>query len=392
MRRDHQGGWRVGVTGLTAGLAFAFLLTPVYGESPPPHDADGLQQTIRSLQDRIERLEADQSSREVEQEHEELRPRFGLNLGVFGDVNVSSTPRGQQRPAFGLGEIGLYSTARSGDRLTFLFEAAIEVDEDPTEFDVERYWVGYTFSDRLVVRAGRVHTAIGYWNRTYHHARYFFPTIDRPFVLAYHDGVLPTHLVGVEFAGTLRRGPTSLQYELEIGNGPEIDPVNQALKVTTDVQDRERSKQVALRIVGRHAALPGLTVGLSGTTYAFAVPSLRELVIGMEVARSGTRVEWIAEVWRLANPSAVAWAGYLQGVWKLWDATMPFARVEWLETDAADPYLVALNAAVDRHQLIVGIRHDVEPLRSVVKAQYRRDSRADDHIRHIAELQWAFGF
>ena len=31
-----------------------FLLAPVYGESPPPHDADGLRQTIRSLQDRIE--------------------------------------------------------------------------------------------------------------------------------------------------------------------------------------------------------------------------------------------------------------------------------------------------------------------------------------------------
>lgn len=379
------------VTGFTAGFAFAFLLTPVYGESPPPHDAEGLRQTIRSLQDRIERLEAVQSLRDVEQEHEELRPRFGLNLGVFGDLNASSTPRGQQRPAFGLGEVGLYSTARSGDRLTFLFEAAIEVDEDPTEFDLERYWVGYAFSDRLVVRAGRVHTAIGHWNRTYHHARYFFPTIDRPFVLAY-DWVLPTHLVGVEFAGTLRRGPTSLQYELEIGNGPEIDTVNRALKVTGDVQDRARSKQAALRIVGRHAALPGLTVGLSGTTYAFDVPSLRESVIGMEVARSGARVEWIAEGWRLANPSAVAWAGYLQGAWKLREATAPFARFEWLETDAADPYLGALNAAVDRHQLIAGVRHDVDPLHSVVKAQYRRDSRADDHIRHMAELQWAFGF
>ena len=94
MRRDHQGGWRVGVTGLTAGFAFAFLLAPVYGESPPAPDADDLQQTIRRLQNRIERLESAQSLRDVEQEHEELRPRFGLNLGVFGDVNASSTPRG----------------------------------------------------------------------------------------------------------------------------------------------------------------------------------------------------------------------------------------------------------------------------------------------------------
>lgn len=381
----------MGVTGFTAGLALVLLFTPVYGESPPTHDAEDFQQTIRRLQDRIERLEAARSLREVEQEHEELRPRFGFNLGVFGDVNASSTPRGQQRPAFGLGEIGLYSTARSGDRLTFLFEAAVEVDEDPTKFEVERYWVGYTFSDRLVVRAGRVHTSIGYWNRTYHHARYFFPTVDRPFMLAY-ERVLPTHIVGVEFTGTLRRGATSLQYELEVGNGPEIDTVNQVLKVTDGVQDRERSKQAALRIVGRHAALPGLTVGLSGTTYAFDVPSLRESVIGVDVAQMRSRVEWIAEGWRLINRSAGAWAGYLQGAWKFRDATMPFARVEWLAADAADPYLGALNAAVDRHQLIAGIRHDVDPLHSVLKAQYRRDSRADDHIRHIAELQWSFGF
>jgi hypothetical protein len=87
MRRDHQGGWRVGVTGLTAGRVLVFFLSPVYGESPPPHDVDGLRQTMRSLQDCIE------------------------------------------RPAFGLA----------------------------------------------------------------------------------YDRVLPTHLVGVEFAGTLRRGPTSLQ-------------------------------------------------------------------------------------------------------------------------------------------------------------------------------------
>src|SRR3990172_11628098 len=80
MRRDHRDGWRVGLTSLTAGLALVFLLSPVYGESPPPHDADGLRQTICNLQDRIERLEADQSLREVEQEHEELRPRSGDRL------------------------------------------------------------------------------------------------------------------------------------------------------------------------------------------------------------------------------------------------------------------------------------------------------------------------
>jgi hypothetical protein len=70
----------------------------------------------------------------------------------------------------------------------------------------------------------------------------------------------------------------------------------------------------------------------------------------------------------------------------------PFARIERLAVDETDPYLMAMNAAVDHHQVIAGIRVEVETLHSALKVQYRRDARADDRLRHCAEVQWAFGF
>jgi hypothetical protein len=375
------------------GIAMVLFLAPAYAKDVPPRDAEELHQTLRVLEERIRRLEADQSSQNVQQEHEELRPRFGLNLGLYGDVSFSSTPRGQERPTFGLGDAGLYSTARSGDRLTFLFEAELEIEGagEAAEMAVERYWVGYAFSDRLVVRAGRVHTALGYWNRVYHHARYFYSTVDRPFVLAFH-GILPVHIVGVEATGTLWPGATSLQYELEVGNGPQFDPPHQGLVVSNAIDDPERSKQVALRLIGRRASLPGSTLGISATTFAFDVPSLREYIFGIDIAHSDARLEWIAEGWRLLNRTAGGWAGYLQTTWKAHEVIRPFARIERLVVDETDPYLVAMNAAVDRHEVIAGIRVEIETLHSALKAQYRRDARADDRLRHFAEVQWAFGF
>ncbi len=285
----------------------------------------------------------------------------------------------------------MYSTARSGDRLTFLFEAELEGNGELAELAVERFWVGYTFSDRLVVRVGRVHTALGYWNRVYHHARYFYSTVDRPFVLAFH-GILPVHIVGVEFTGTLWPGVTSLQYEMEVGNGPEFDPADQGLEVRNEIEDRERSKQVALRVIGRRASLPGATLGISATTVAFDAPSLREYIYGIDIAHSDVRMEWIAEGWRLLNRTAGGWAGYVQTTWKANEVIRPYARIERLAADETDPYLVAMNAAVDRHQVVAGVRMEIDTLHSALKVQYRRDARADDRLRNVAEVQWAFGF
>jgi chloramphenicol 3-O-phosphotransferase len=53
---------------------------------------------------------------------------------------------------------------------------------------------------------------------------------------------------------------------------------------------------------------------------------------------------------------------------------------------------MAMSAAVDCHQVIAGIRVEIETLHSPLEAQYRRDARADDRLRHFTEVQWTFGF
>ena len=79
--------------------------------------------------------------------------------------------------------MSLYSTASHGDHLHFLGELEIEMEDAETEIELERLWVGYTFSDLLTVRAGKQNTALGYWNKTYHRGKQLFTTIDRPFFL-----------------------------------------------------------------------------------------------------------------------------------------------------------------------------------------------------------------
>ena len=57
----------------------------------------------------------------------------------------------------------------------------VEDLNDRAIVDIERLWVGYTFDDLLIARAGRFHTALGYWNTEYHHGKHLFLSVDRPF-------------------------------------------------------------------------------------------------------------------------------------------------------------------------------------------------------------------
>ena len=46
------------------------------------------------------------------------------------------------------------------------------------------------------VSIGRGHTAMGYWNQTFHHGKWFQTTTDRPAIYRFEDdiGILPVHL------------------------------------------------------------------------------------------------------------------------------------------------------------------------------------------------------
>ena len=98
----------------------------------------------------------------------------------------------------------LYVTSRLTNSISVLAETVLELDEQQElVVDMERIQITYRWSDLFRLAAGRGHTALGYWNETYHHGLLLQPTVERPEALKFEDdgGLLPVHFVGAELAG-----------------------------------------------------------------------------------------------------------------------------------------------------------------------------------------------
>lgn len=352
---------------------------------------DQQQEEINQLRQRIQIIE-DKASLES------TRPKFGVNLGAFGDVNFFTKDRTSNHPSFSLGPLDLYSTVNIGPRLTFLAEFDIDFNQEAGEGDVEmeRLWVGYTFNDLLTIRAGRQHTALGYWNNTYHHGKLLFLTVDRPFFLAFEDegGVLPVHTVGLEFSGSQHRPGFRWMYMLDLGNGHRIDSSTQSL-VPNVTSDNNSSKQVSLRLSIEPFQLPGLTLGLFGTYDKVGTDfdgNIDERIFGGDLSYIYDKVEFISEYYKMLNPGHHADAYYIQLGYKVVRDITPYARYESLSVDPNDPYFAHLENNSSRHQSIAGVRYDIDELRSALKLQYRVDRKVGSETFHVWEAQWAFSF
>jgi hypothetical protein len=382
-------------------LVIVFLVAPISSRADQPTDfrvitvsqnpkADRQQDEINQLRERVQALEEVQSV-------EELRPKFGMNLGAFGDVNYLTKNRESKHPAFSLGPLDLYSTGNYGPRLNFLAEVQVESEmNNEGHFDVERLWVGYTFSDLLIVRAGRHHTALGYWNKTYHHAKQHFLTVDRPFFLAFEDdgGILPVHTVGIELSGAKAINGSRWMYELDFGNGHRIDPTSRLL-MPNQSSDNNSAKQVALRLSTQPSGIPGLTIGLFGTNDRIGLQTdqnLDERIYGADVSYVQGAVEFITEYFKLMNLENNANAYYVQLGIKIARNLTPYTRYESMNVEATDPYFVELRNNADRFQEIVGIRYDIDELRSALKFQLRHDHEEGSETFNVLEAQWSFSF
>ncbi|MDH4101241.1 MAG: hypothetical protein OEV28_11800, partial [Nitrospirota bacterium] len=70
----------------------------------------------------------------------------------------------------------------------------------------------------------------------------------------------------------------------------------------------------------------------------------------------------------------------------------PYVRYEYLNVDDDDPYFRALDMQNDRKQAIVGLRYDIDTLKSSIKLQYRYDKQKHERTYNVIETQWAFSF
>ena len=382
--------------------AFGDELNDVKGE------IEKQKEVIEKLEKRVKELEErKKAEQEVEKEIKAALPQFGMNLGAFGDINFSTRSREKKNDSFSLGELTLYSTVTRGDRLNFLLELGVEFEGgepgevDETHVDIERLWAGYTFSDFLIARVGRFHSALGYWNRGYHHGKHLFVTVDRPFFLQFEDsnGVIPVHIVGVEFSGTEPTSFGRFRYDIEAGNGPRMDEdasmPGEFNLVVNSTSDDNNSKQVAARVSLEPRGVPGLGVGIFGTAFRVgdegSTISVHEAIYGVDIYFKRGLLEFIAEYFRFRNKDASADAYYLQ-LACTFDRFTPYLRYETLDSEEDDPYLGELAGGGDRFQYIGGVKYDLDFMNSSLKAQYRYDDKKDEKIHDVFELQWAFHF
>ncbi len=307
-------------------------------------------------------------------------------LHGFADVDLTYSGRrqddGRRRKGFSVGGLDFYLTPQVGTHVKSLVELIFEVNhEGETEVDLERFQIGYAFSDYLSLWAGRYHTPLGYWNTAFHHGKQFQTTVGRPKFLDFedHDGVVPTHMTGVWGTGAVRAGSGKMSYDLYFANGPKISGINVGGDGKLDpnsFSDDNYGPAIGFNLgYDFGGALNGLRLGVHG---------LHSDVDGYD--RQGVRVSrselnlfggygvYTADDWELigefyqflnrdrsggtgAHSSS---AGFLQAG-RLIGRFTPYARFEFTSLDQGDNYFSRLKEGNSYRRGLAGIRFDLTP-------------------------------
>lgn len=243
---------------LIVGLLAAAL--PAAAQQPPAPPQDD-HKRLEALEKRVQELE--EAAKDAGSPDAHWYDRLKI-LG-FADVTALGIDRGRHNldnpdeTGFAVGQLDLFLTANLPARFSFTSEIVFEADSDNSlGVDVERMLISYRVSDALSISAGRYHTALGYWNQTYHHGRILFASLARPQFYEFEDngGLLPVHGVGIQVAGLVEIPAATLEYTANVGNGRgrEVDEIQMA-------RDFNHSKAAGFNLGVRPDAVPGLIVG-----------------------------------------------------------------------------------------------------------------------------------
>jgi len=314
-----------------------------------------------------------------------------LILRGFSDVNLGLHEEGEP-DTFALGQFDTFMTSALSDKVSVLAEVVFEFGEDNAAvLDVERMQLRYAPADEFSVTAGRMHTPLGYWNQTFHHGAWLQTTADRPVMYRFEDdgGILPVHMVGVQFAGVFNRSAGALKYSAAVVNGRGHIPDE-----IPNVRDGNDDKAVSLWLGLAPAFARGLEFG--GAAYFDTIPgtdpdpSIDERILGGYLVYQRSGLEVLSEVSNVRHEregqafetwGMYAQAGFKRGRWT------PYYRFDRVEVDEGDPFLSPLDVSV--HTL--GLRWDAMSW-AAVKAEYHREHPTGGEDVHSGRLQAAFTF
>jgi hypothetical protein len=327
-------------------------------------------------------------------------------LKLYGDTLFQARNHGAVKTTFAVAHLDLFFTADVG-KLSLLSEVFFEGREDNTiALDVERLQVSYLFENWLRVRAGRSHTAFGYYNDTYHHGNLFELTTERPFGVGFEDqgGLFTAHLVGAGADGTFELGKAgSLRYDAEIGNGRLADTTAVAV---VQAGKTEKMGNVRLRWL---TPVDGLAIGVNGvydlvpeaeaTATAPARPKIIEGIAGAHTYYMEHNVHFLAEGFVIHHEASAGSATNTVGAFTELGYTIgqftPYVRPEYIHfPKGGDPIFQAPGAFWEGSSSVFDLRVGVRwlPLPQLaLKLEGERLARGAG-AQEIITTKIAFGF
>lgn len=329
-----------------------------------------------------------------------------LTFQGFGDITFRAKEGSgrfdsdEDRNFFALGDLDFFITSQISERISFLTETLFEIKEDETVLDIERLFIKYTVADFLKITVGRTHTALGYWNQTFHHGFWLQTTIDRPDVYEFEDepgSVLPIHAVGIELTGMHDFGSFDLDYTFNIANGR-----GEMVGEIQNGNDKNDSKAVGLMVTIRPDIIPGLFFG--GNFYLDDIPEsskhgeIDELIIGGHIGYLYNNWEFLLEGFNIEHDDDVTdrkfntWGAYAQmayrfGQWK------PYYRYDIVNFNKSDPfYSTSVDeplSDIKRHT--IGIRYDLTTF-NAIKIEYNHLDASDGGNADSFAINTSFSF
>jgi hypothetical protein len=303
---------------------------------------------------------------------------------------------------FQFGEFDLFMSSHLSDTVGFLSEVVFGADASNFwGIDIERAQLSYKPNPYFQISAGRMHTAIGYYNTTYHHGTWFQTATGRPYMYFYEDsgGILPVHIVGVEVQGLIPgSGSLNAHWIAEVGNGTSSAFIGQPIvaePVQNFVSDTDHK---AFNIAGyiKPDALHGLQIGANyynDERVPAGIPHVNNAIFGGYVVYSTPVWEFLNEL-QVQSDHSVGSAityhtplGYTQFSRKF-GKYRPYVRWQEVNVPVGDP----LYGTVGRFEgPSFGLRMDFTDF-AAFKLQYNRIYTRDPDAKNGLDGQVSFTF
>lgn len=311
----------------------------------------------------------------------------------FMDIG-SSYDIDKERLNFQFGEQDLFITSDLSDKISFLGESVLKYSPtSPTKFDIslERAIFKYNYYKNHNFFAGKVHTAINYWNDTYHHGRLFFPTVGRPEM--FNQNIIPLHTTGFGLSGQ-DLGNLKIGYTIMVGNGLG----------STDLADNNAEKCYVFAL--NFKPIDGLRVG--GSVYMDKVDGIvhdhgggvkqahnvRQGLYSGSISYFKKKIEFLAEASSCQNITdsigmKTTYAAYGYFGFRIKDMFIPYVRYDNVDYEKGEFYFTNVNTEM----FTVGLRYEVNYLTSIkLEYQYKKSGTTNPVFTNNMFLQLAIGF